>query len=808
MRLSYLFLFLFVSLTGIAQYNHQHRHHHNPQGVPYMQAKSANSLQYSEIKILLSPEKNIHQLAKLGLDVTHGTWKQYRYFISEFSALEIAQIEASGFEYEVQIEDMHAYYEFQNELPAIEERGEDCNNEVVGPIYQTPENFQLGSMGGFFTYEEMIENFNQMAAQHPDLISPLQEVPNIQTHNGRPIYWFRVSDNPNEDETDEPEVLYTALHHAREPMSLTQMIFYVWYLLENYDNDTEIQFLIENTEMYFMPCLNPDSYVQNQLDRPAGGGMIRKNQRVNEDGTIGVDLNRNYGFEWGYDNSGSSPFGGSATYRGTAPFSEPETQAVRNFCNAHEFVIALNYHSFGNLLIYPWGYLDQPTEDAAIFNALADAMTVENDYLAGTGSETVGYIVNGVSDDWMYGETESKPKIFAMTPEVGRGSDRFWPRSSRIEELCKDAILTNFVTANAAHPYPILTEASSDALVDLDNVFEFDLENGGLEDGIFHIELVPISDNIASVGDAQIFDLASLDATNGQIEYQLSDAIVNEEEVLFFLRIDNGRFTREELIRKIYYAATPVFTDKLESLDAWVGEWQLTDEKFVSAPTSMTDSPNDGYAFNMTSVMELKEAISLEDAMNVRLRFHAQWDLGEGDYVTVSANLGETGYFPLCSENTDAFVRGAYLGQQLTWVAEDIDLTEFLVLVDDEAPLDLRLKFELVADGFEEGDGFYFDDIEVVLVKDEMVDVIPVEALDFDYKAIPNPTRERLNIQLENPQPNASLRIYNAIGQILYEDEVNETNVQIDIADWSKGVYFYQLEVDGVLLEAKRVLVQ
>ena len=87
---------------------------------------------------------------------------------------------------------------------------------------------------------------------------------------------------------------------------------------------------------------------------------------------MGVDLNRNYGYEWGFDDDGSSPFTENQTYRGPAPFSEPETNAIREFCNGHEFQIALNNHSFGNLLIYPFGFSDSPTIDQPTFLAFLE----------------------------------------------------------------------------------------------------------------------------------------------------------------------------------------------------------------------------------------------------------------------------------------------------------------------------------------------------------------------------------------------------------------------------------------------------
>ncbi len=166
---------------------------------------------------------------------------------------------------------------------------------------------------------------------------------------------IKISDNASVDET-EPEILYTAVHHAREAESLSQLIYYMWYLLENYSTDVTIQSLVNNTEMFFVPCLNPDGYMYNQLTDPNGGGLWRKNRRDNLDGEFGVDLNRNYDYFWGFDDTGSSPLTADATYRGIAPFSEPETQAISNFTMIHDFKYALNYHTYGNHLVQPFGY--------------------------------------------------------------------------------------------------------------------------------------------------------------------------------------------------------------------------------------------------------------------------------------------------------------------------------------------------------------------------------------------------------------------------------------------------------------------
>ena len=131
--------------------------------------------------------------------------------------------------------------------------------------------------------------------------------------------------------------------------------------------------LVNNREIYIVPCVNPDGYVYNEVNDPGGGGMQRKNRRnVGSDccgGQKGVDLNRNYGVDWG-DCAGASSSCGSSntsaeTYWGTSPFSEPETQAIRNLCYARNFVAAFDQHCSGPYYSLPFGRRSYHTMSAA-----------------------------------------------------------------------------------------------------------------------------------------------------------------------------------------------------------------------------------------------------------------------------------------------------------------------------------------------------------------------------------------------------------------------------------------------------------
>ena len=136
-------------------------------------------------------------------------------------------------------------------------------------------------MGGYLTYSEMLSELDDMAQQYPNLITVKTPIHNFLTHENRPIYHVKISDNPNSNES-EANVLYTAIHHAREPMSLMENIFFMWYLLENYNTNLEVKYLVDNNQMFFVPCINPDGYIYNEITDPNGGGMWRKIEEIME----------------------------------------------------------------------------------------------------------------------------------------------------------------------------------------------------------------------------------------------------------------------------------------------------------------------------------------------------------------------------------------------------------------------------------------------------------------------------------------------------------------------------------------------
>jgi murein tripeptide amidase MpaA len=245
------------------------------------------SQNYKEVKIYLNSKIDVQTLIDAGMEFDHLNINKDNTISVFVSENDFTILQASEFNYEILINDWFAYY--QN-LPKMTEAEKNQTLQEIEQDYGIM-GFNYGSMGGFYTLAEVIGELDEMFAQYPSLIT--QKVSIGTTVENRPIYMVKISDNPTVSE-NEPQALYTALHHAREPESMEQMIFFMFYLLENYGTNPEVTYLVNNRELYFVPVLNPDGYQYNYVTNPAGGGMWRKNRRLNAGGSYGIDLNRNY----------------------------------------------------------------------------------------------------------------------------------------------------------------------------------------------------------------------------------------------------------------------------------------------------------------------------------------------------------------------------------------------------------------------------------------------------------------------------------------------------------------------------------
>ena len=300
--------------------------------------------------------------------------------------------------------------------------------------------------GPYYTFSEAVTELNNIHSLHPAITSEPESIG--ASHEGRAIWALKVSSSPGSN-NGKPGVLYNGVHHAREPITCSICLGLAKHLCQNYGTDSLCTWLVDNRQIWIIPVLNPDGYVYNETDP---SGSWRKNRR-NNGGSYGVDINRNYTYLWGCDNLGSSPDPADETYRGPSAGSEPEIQAVRELVVREGCIrMDLNYHSYGNLWMFPWGYTTSPTPDSGLFWDLAREAVAYNGYQPGQSS-VVNYYTNGDAKDWFYGEQGLKPKCFNFTVEVGTS---FWQAVSDtniIVQQFNQNLMPNLIAAQAAGIY-------------------------------------------------------------------------------------------------------------------------------------------------------------------------------------------------------------------------------------------------------------------------------------------------------------------------------------------------------------------
>jgi carboxypeptidase T len=766
---------------------------------------------YSRIKIY-TDDNGMLKLASLGIPLDNGQIKKGYSYVTELSQSDIKIVTTSGFKYDVLIDDMGEYYSEHNQDNLS------MDNEYVQKLaksWPVPTGFSLGSYGGFSTYAQYLAHLDNLVAMYPNLITAKAPVSGtINSIEGRPLYYVKISDNPNTNET-EPQVLYTGMTHAREPIGMQHLLYFMYYICQHYTDDNNIKNLIDNTEMYFVPVVNPDGYLYN-LTYSYGNGMWRKNRR-NNGGSYGVDLNRNYGYMWGYDNVGSSGTPSSETYRGTAAFSEPETQIIRNFCNSKNFRIALNYHSVAALFLHPWGYATSPVlPDLTTFTAYSALMTTENHYTYGPCSQVL-YTANGGADDWMYGEQTSKPKIFSWTPEVG-GSG-FWPTSGEIIPLCQENMWQSLYAAYLVTNFANVVETSPYNVSQMTGYFKFNIQRLGLQNTpTFTVSIIPIGTWIQSVGAPKTFNAMNLlETRNDSISFTMNPAITGCQQFKFIISVNNGLYSKTDTVSKIFGQTVALLTDNCNSITNWTPAnlWGITTAQYHSPTGSITDSPSGNYSNNQNAnnSITLTNAVNLANKCYASLSFWAKWNIEAGyDFVQVkvSTNNG-TSWTALSGKYTKPGstnqIPGSplYDGIQSTWVKEDVNLSAFV-------GQNIKIRFTLQSDAYTVADGFYYDDITITSMDvNTGINENNYTGINTISDAIPNPAHSefQLNYYIDKNISNGTLVIYNSIGQEVYNYNlpVNQGNIHITTDSWENGIYFYMIKANNFRTEVKKLVI-
>lgn len=371
------------------------------------------------------------------------------YFETGATAADIAEFEAQGFRVEV---DQEHTAEIQR-VESVARAG------IPGyPCYRT--------------VEETFVSAETLATTHPNLVRWLDVGDSWQKINSGEGYDLRVLQitNFDRDPTDKPKLFITSAIHAREYTPAELNTRFAELLVNGYGVDADITWILDYHDIHLMLQANPDGRKIAEL-----GISKRKNMNANYCGVStenrGVDLNRNFPYEWGQHN-GSSGSHCSLTYRGPSPSSEPETNAVASYMRAifpdqradgsttpapdDATGIYMDIHSYSELVLWPWGFPGVAPNGMAL-QTLGRKLAYFNDYLP-TQSVNL-YPTDGTTLDTAYGELG----VAAYTFELGTS---FFQSCSIFENSVLPDNMPALIYAAKAARAPYLIPAGPD-VVDL-----------------------------------------------------------------------------------------------------------------------------------------------------------------------------------------------------------------------------------------------------------------------------------------------------------------------------------------------------
>jgi carboxypeptidase T len=542
---------------------------------------------------------------------------------AEISQLDLQRLKASTYRYEVLVPDVSKWLDSVNKQ-YLRKRTAGGNNRVafegtqtyLEEIMPTPAAFEVKStFGGYYNFAEIEAAINTLVATYPTIASR-QSIGT--TSGGRNLWVVKISDNVASDES-EPEAFFMGLQHPREAVTGSSMIFFMQYLCERYAaNDPKIREVVDNREIFIMPCFNPDGWEFNRTSMSgAAGGSWRKNRDANtgaNSGTIGTDLNRNWGVDWsncsapilGAASSCGSSSGSSDTYFGDSAFSERETQALRVFTKTRRFVVAFDQHAFGPYYSLPWGRrslhntasTDMSTKDSNFFLAVPALMGRYNGMRAADSYGALGYEVAGGFKDWMFvGEigAGTKDSIRAITGEGGAGGGgpyggmaNFWAPMSEIENLSRGMAYQNLQFALSAGTYVDFQEASDIVLTSTTGSLPFNMRRIGLGNTPVTVSVIPL-ENMQSVGSpVTVNSMFYFQTVSGSINYTLPAGLTNGQRVRFAWKVEAGGLTYYDTVTK-FLNPTSMFFDNMEG--TFATNWTNT----------ATGTPASGFGYNYST---------------------------------------------------------------------------------------------------------------------------------------------------------------------------------------------------------------
>jgi hypothetical protein len=780
---------------------------------------------YSRIKISNPSQQVINTIASNGIDLSCGAHHEHNELTLELSQSDIEILVENNIQYTTIIDDVSSFYtnRAQNTVHRRTKKTPESNNsnsfisKSISSVVQDniiqyygsseidfvePQNFpdvNSLSMGGCLTLSQMEDQLDAMYTYSQsnglNIISqkanasstgqktwgnPNDNFPNPQNNgpstysgtgstrwNPSTIWYVRITGNQSTTpEGTKPQMLFTSMIHSREVSALMNNIYFMWYLLENYNTDPAIKELVDNNELYFVPVVNPDGLRYNEVTNPSGSGMQRKNLRPYGSTTNpsrGVDLNRNFDYYWGLNNVGSSGTSTSGTYRGPSPESEPETQIMVDFITNRNFKSAVWHHSYANSVPHPYGGDPNANTDREDeYYRWHEEMTRYNRYLYGA---TIFYESNGLPDDWMVGGTPDNngstglnaygQSIIATTPEHGSSSDGFWPSRSRIVPIAKQSMRISLGTAYYGGKYAKLHDLTQSNITTTSNVeLNFGIERIGQTPSDFSVTVTPISANITTASPVTVTASGiQINTTTNSYRNQsevtalidLDPSIAANDKIEYNVKFSNDDGVIYEANYVKYYQPTVLFSNSPDSdgLTGWTqsGGWSTTSSDAYSGSTSINTGT---YSTNATKTLTTTNSFDFSNSNEVLIQFYSKWDIERNyDYVEVLGSPdGGSNWVSLSGKYTKPeatstttnhdnksssyanFQAGSsgniYDGDRMdNWVMEEFVIDDSYSTLLNSNNVKIRFRFRTDALNVNESytttnDGYFIDDFKII----------------------------------------------------------------------------------------------
>jgi len=754
---------------------------------------------YSLVKVNTHSPEDILKLQMNDITVEHYTGNSREGIEVVINQEEILKLKNTGIDFEVKIPDLDSYHASREAPSRLE-----MQNSYRIMSEDNIDGFSFGSMGGYYTYAEVVQKLDSMRLQYPNIITAKQNLG--MTHESRTVWAVKISDNPgiNESSTEAP-IYFDALHHAREPQAMASVMYFMYWLLENYGTNPEATYLVNNREIFFVPVANPDGYVYNQTTNPNGGGFWRKNRRNN--GTcFGVDLNRNYNYGWGL-NSGSSPDPCSDTYRGPSAGSEPETQAIKNFVLQIRPEISFSFHSVAGRYLNPYGYTDTAVS-YEIYSEFSSDFASYNNYTYGTVIEMLSYYSSGTTRDYLHSIGS-----YCWTPEVG-GSG-FWPAQSEIIPVANENLkgIKYLCWVGGAFADYLNYKILGSGYVHKNDTLnlQITLKNRGVSQTAknVNVDIISLYANAVAINSNVNYDsIQSRQYKNNfsnPFKFKITPAAVYMNEMKFVVSVkQEGVETSRDTIRVNVGKTNILYSDNAESgTSHWTksGTGTLWDTTFIDpydGNKNFADSRYGNSKNNSNNYFTLNDTINLIGTVNPRIEFAAKW-AGEVNFdytrIQISTNFGSS-WVNLPGRYTRIISGQPSFADIKHWVNEQINLSTYV-------GQKIKIRFNLFTDAGIPGDGFYFDNFRVV----NYVDSVFYKNLQLNLfiqgrynENINSMIGDTLQIELRNNFPPYSLvgtaiNYLNAsgTGSFFFPNAVNGTNYYIvikhrnSIETWSKS---------------------